>query len=184
MNRRNFLQALGGATLITAVPVLASTPANLTQWFEQNFECWMGQPSPYHKDPDGAQHKYQTFAAGVLGDDAEKAKLQLTQYFVNMFTPFANPKQRAVWRATPEFASGELVTYGKSWMTAEQIEDTPRGETVAVPAGVEFDLYTGAYRYVDRKETIHRMRFRVAIIGKYRELEALAKPEGNPVKVV
>ena len=69
-------------------------------------------------------------------------------------------------------------------MTAEQIEDTPSGETVAAPAGVEFDWGTGAYRYVDRKETMHRMRFRVAIIGKYHELEALAKPEGMPVEVV
>ena len=184
MERRDFLKVLGGVPLIAAVPVLASTPADLRTWFEQNFECWMGQPGVHYQAPGGDYHKYQTFAAGVLGDDAEEAKKQLTQHFINMFAPFADPKQRAVWRATPEFASGELVTYGKAWMTAEQIEDTPSGETVAAPAGVEFDWGTGAYRYVDRKETMHRMRFRVAIIGKYHELEALAKPEGMPVEVV
>ena len=68
MDRREFLKALGGATLIPLLPytAFANTPNDLKEWFEQNFKCNSGTPGQYLETETGEKYLYQTFAAGIL----------------------------------------------------------------------------------------------------------------------
>lgn len=207
MKRRDFMKMMGGVFLLPLVPSVsfANAPKDLKAWFEENFVCHTGTPTTHLTIADGPakiSYPYKTFAIGVLNGDPEEAKLRTTQYFVDLFKPLANNKPDLWWRVQPNFESLEIVTYGKTWMTAEEIEDggirdgkyyqfiakdKPRSAglflrdrwiEVSKPDNVELDFETNALRYVESKDILHKMRFRLVIPSHLQELAAIAHQEG------
>ena len=202
MNRRDFLRTSISALLIPFVPAsaLANTPTDLKSWFESNFNCKKGPQSSKVK-VGNKNYIYETFVAGVLDGSEQEAKQRLTNYFVTKFAPLAIDKPDLWWRVEPRFESGDLIEYGKTWMTAEEVEDSgvrgdkffkpvllrnhPRKWTpmkwveVQKPDDVEMDFETGAYKYVVAKHTFYKMRFRLAIPAFTQQLETFAHVEGN-----
>lgn len=210
MNRRNFMKTMGGVLLLPVIPSVsfANAPKDLKRWFEENFVCRTG-PAATHvaitNGPAKLSYPYRTFAIGVLNGDAEEARMRTTQYFVDLFKPMAQNKPDLWWRVEPKFESLEIVTYGKTWMTAEEIEDggirdkkyyqfiakdKPRSAglfledrwvEVTKPDDVELDFETNALRHVESKDILHKMRFRLTIPSHLRDLASIAHKEGNHI---
>ena len=137
----------------------------------------------YAPPPDGYEgYEYETYVAAVKGGTAEEAEAKLAKHFYEQFSKV--PAGQLVWRTKPTFSSHEVVEFGKTWMTSEQLEDM-RGDAPAIPEGVEYDISWGNYRYVTNKYTLHKMRMRLVLPESYDEevpaIPALFKPEGHPV---
>ena len=184
MDRREFLKALGGATLIPLLPytAFANTPNDLKEWFEQNFKCNSGTPGQYLETETGEKYLYQTFAAGILNTSEDDAKRQLTQYFVDKFTKYSKNRPELWWRVEPQFASIEVINWGETWMTAEDVED--KGKPEIIPASIEYDFDSGSYKYVNSKEMLYRMRFRLTIPSHFEQLRTIAKVEGEEIRKI
>lgn len=183
MDRRTFLKATAGVLMIPVIPSLAATP-DLEEWFKQNFKCQNGLPGPYTEVQQNGktfQYAYQTFAAGIVNVSESHAKDSLTRYFVEQFTPYVGSE--LYWRVEPQFAEIPVVTYGDTWMTAEEVEDK-KVDKVEVPNGVEFDFDTGSYKYVEDKDIFYRMRFRLAIPEHQDTIVAFAKQEGESIRKI
>jgi len=124
---------------------------------------------------------YETFVVAVEDGDPKDAEAQLAQHFYTEFKQFAADKPLLYWRCQPEFQSEPVTYYGDTFMTREQFEDgvwkiehytRPDGresrryvadKPLVIPAGVEMDPDTGAYRWVTKKVQLHKMRMRLAI---------------------
>lgn len=137
----------------------------------------------YAQPPEGHEvYEYETYVAAVKGGTAEEAEAKLAKHFYEQFSKV--PAGQLVWRTKPTFSSHEVVEFGKTWMTSEQLEDM-RGDAPAIPEGVEYDISWGNYRYVTNKYTLHKMRMRLVLPESYDEevpaIPALFKPEGHPV---
>lgn len=67
---------------------------------------------------------YQTFAYSIKGGSTKDAERKLSQYFYDQLKELdENDKKLLVWRVKPHFISYPVTKYGKTWMTAENIED-------------------------------------------------------------
>ena len=202
MDRRDFLKAFGGVALIPLVPsaAIANTPTDLKAWFEANFNCKQGNRGPDTKVGDKT-YVYYTFAVGVLNGSETEAQKRISQYFIDKFSPLAKGKPDLWWRVEPQFVSDKVTTFGDTWMTAEEIEDSGvRGDKffkpvllrntpgkwtpmkwveVQKPDNVELDFETNSYKYVKSVDTLHKMRFRLVIPTHVNQLDTFAHTEGN-----
>lgn len=202
MKRRDFLASLVAGATVAVLPtnLLASTnvwnTATLTGMLEEMFACQMGPPSAFFEltaagklltpdDKSGTQanrYIYETYVAAVKGGSAQEAEAKLAQHFYEQFAKV--PAGQLVWRTKPTFSSHEVVEFGETWMTSEAIEDSTEGAPF-MPAGVEYDIATGNYRFVKEKYTLHKMRMRLVLPEVYDEevpaIAGLFKPEGSPV---
>jgi hypothetical protein len=150
------------------------------------------------------RYVYETYACGVEGGTAEEAEARLAKHFYDQFSQL--PTGPLVWRTAPVFATEEVVEYGKTWLTAEQIEDEvwkwvkrPRPSNPAVlstayikdkplvvPEGVELDTSSGSYKHVVKRTQLHKMRMRLVLPHLYDDentaLPQAFKPEGTPTQ--
>lgn len=181
-------------------PIVWNT-ATLTSAMESVFSCRMGPPMAFFEmvkgtdtiieiKPDqvlGAIEKphpvdherfiYQTYALGIEGGSAEEAEARLAKHFYDIFSQM--PASKLVWRTKPQFVSDELVKYGDTWATAEEIEDGFK-RLEDKPNDVEYDISWGNYRYVTEKVPLHKMRMRLVMtdLPKPVELDCI-KHEGT-----
>jgi len=154
MNRRNFLKAVGVGVGYLALPSLAAPKTvgvinhkRLLAAMEDMFICKEGAASAYMEwdrmaafqyltsnafhavaqDNQVIRLTYQTFAYSLEGGTEDEAQAKLSQYFYKEFKEIAkgDEKKMLIWRLKPQFSSEEVVRYGKTWMTAEEIEDRP-----------------------------------------------------------
>lgn len=137
----------------------------------------------YAPPPDGyLGYEYETYVAAIKGGSAQEAEAKLAQYVYEEFLKV--PAGQLVWRTKPTFSSHEVVEFGDTWMTSEALEDLHE-KMPPIPAGVEYDIATGNYRFVKEKYTLHKMRMRLVLPEIYDEevpaIAGLFKPEGNPV---
>lgn len=223
MKRRTFiLGVLAGATvplLPIAAPAVEAkewTVARLTDEMDKMFRCRDGEPGAFMEIAKGdsgvrwveladewqdyndiLRVVYTTYAMGIEGGGAKEAEAQLSKYFYGSFKEYSAGSPLLYWRLKPEFRSDEIVRYGETWMTAEEIEDeawkrTPVEGTkrwhydpnkpLEIPEGVAHDIDTGAYRYVTERVQLHTIRMRLAIPKCAREeLQRIVKAEGAPV---
>lgn len=183
MSRRNFLKSSVGLLLIPLAPslVLAEAPKDLKAWFESNFNCKQGEPGSTIAI-EKETYTYHTCAAGILNCSEDEAQKRLTHYFIEQFYPLSQGKPDLWWRVEPQFAAIELVDWGSTWMTAEEIEDC--GKLTKLPKNVEYDFETNSYKYVNSKETLYRMRFRLVIPTQDKQLQGLAKLEGEKIRKI
>ena len=239
MQRQGFLQIFGALAAGTAIPMLAATPAvpTATVWnattlataMDSMFNSRLGPAAAYFEltKNDGVKYAelvhamgepqeilrvtYQTFAVGIEGGTAEEAEAQLAEHFYNEFQRYAADKPLMYWRRKPEFQSAEVVTYGDTFLTAEQIEDevwrftdvgdpivrkTAHGHMVntqrrhfdanaklVLPPDVEMDFSTGNYKYVTKRVQLHKMSMRLAIPRCWgnKSIEQIAHAEGATV---
>jgi hypothetical protein len=213
---------LAGTTvplLPAAVPAVENkewTVARLIGEMDKMFRCRDGDPRSFmelHKGTHGVRWvelaeeygeygdilrvHYATYAMGIEGGDAKEAESCLAKYFYDNFKEYAAGSPLLYWRTKPEFRSDEIVRYGETWMTAEEIEDgawkrTPvvgtkrwhydPNKPLEIPEGVAHDIDTGAYRYVTERVQLHTIRMRLAIPKCAREeLQRIEKAEGAPV---
>lgn len=179
MNRREFIKTIGAVSLIPVMPVVASTP-DIKTWFSQNFDCHYGEPGSRVSDAlIGDEYIYKTFAMGVLDSTEYEAEKRLSQFFIEKFTPLAKGRPKLWWRVEPQFADISHTEWGDTWMTAEQIED--HGKPTQIPQNVEYDFETNTYKYVLQKHQLYRLRFRLAIPSKDKQLISFAKNEGSEI---
>lgn len=202
MKRRDFLASLVAGATVAVLPtnLLASTnvwnTATLTGMLEKMFACQMGPAVAFFEmtaagklitpgdavDLPKDRYRYETYVAAVKGGSAEEAEAKLAQHFYEQFSKV--PAGQLVWRTKPAFSSHEVVEFGETWLTSEAVEDL-HDETPHMPAGVEYDIATGNYRFVKEKYTLHKMRMRLVLPEIYDEevpaIAGLFKPEGEPV---
>jgi len=136
----------------------------------------------YAPPPDGYEsYEYETYVAAVKGGTAEEAEAKLAKHFYEEFSKV--PAGQLVWRTKPTFSSHEIVEFGKTWMTSEELEDLR--VTPVIPEGVEYDISWGNYRYVKEKYMLHKMRMRLVLPDVYDpdapSVPGLFKPEGSQV---
>jgi hypothetical protein len=176
---------------------LASTGQILTP--ELAAQLFPDQPviDGVHQTPSGTEvrrYVYQTYACGIDGGDAKEAEARLAEHFYGVIQNMA-PAQ-LVWRRKPHFESQEIIEYGDTFLTSEQIEDevwkfTDRGNgrvlftkdaELVLPDNVEMDFATGNYRFVKQKYTRHVMRMRM-VMPEFEEagpaIPSLHKVEGK-----
>jgi hypothetical protein len=202
MKRRDFLASLVAGATVTLLPtnLLASTnvwnTATLTGMLEKMFACKMGPPVAFFEvtaageilTPDEKlsvpinRYIYETYVAAVKGGTAEEAEAKLAKHFYEQFEKV--PAGQLVWRTKPTFSSHEVVEFGETWLTSEEVEDV-YGGVPPIPEGVEYDFAYGSYRVVKEKYTLHKMRMRLVLPDVYDEevpaIASLFKPEGSPV---
>lgn len=238
MKRRGFLQIFGAVVAHAALPMLAAettvaaaeapwTTARLATEMDLMFNSRLGPAMAFFElTPNdgvkyaelvgamGEQHDvmrvtYQSFAVGIEGGTAEAAEAQLAKHFYDEFQRYAMDRPLMYWRRKPQFESHEIVEYGETFLTAEEIEDetwrftnvgdpvwrkTAHGQMVStqrrhfdptaqlvIPEGVELDWTTNSYRYVTKRTQLHKMSMRLAIPQCWGNMEQLAHPAGEPV---
>lgn len=239
MKRRGFLQIFGAVAAHAALPMLAAeaavaptatvwNTATLTTAMDSMFNSRLGPATAFFElvqsdglkyaelahamgeTPDIIRVTYDTFAVGVEGGTAEAAEAQLAEHFYNEFSRYAAGKPLMYWRRKPQFQSDEIVEYGETFLTAEEIEDevwkvrdvgdptwrtTAHGQMVStqrhkydptaqlvLPSGVELDWTTNSYRYVTKRTQLHKMSMRLALPRCLRDdIEQIAHPEGARV---
>ena len=134
------------------------------------FEGYVSPPEGY------SSYAYETYVCGIEGGSAQEAEARLAKHFYDEFSKI--PAGHLVWRLKPHFESGEIVEYGKTFLTHEQVEDqikkvavngqvavvayTEDGKPI-VPADVELEFESNSYKYVERKYTLHKMRMRLVL---------------------
>lgn len=237
MKRRGFLQIFGAIAAHAAVPMLAAetitseipwTTARLTAEMEAMFNARLGPAMAFFEltQNDGVKYAelagaigdtpevirvtYTTFAVGIEGGTREEAEAQLAKHFYDEFSKYAEGKPLMYWRRKPEFQSHDIVEYGDTFLTSEEIEDevwkvtdvgdpiwrkTAHGQMVStqrrrfdehaelvIPPDVEMDFSTGNYKYVTKRTQLHKMSMRLAV-PQYAggDLAQFAHPEGAPV---
>jgi hypothetical protein len=202
MKRRDFLTSLVAGATVTLLPtnLLASTnvwnTATLTGMLEKMFACQMGPPVAFFEvtaagkiitsgetgDVPSNRYIYETYVAAVKGGTAEEAEAKLAKHFYEQFEKV--PAGQLVWRTQPTFSSHEVVEFGKTFITSEEVEDV-YGGVPPIPEGVEYDFANENYRFVKEKYTLHKMRMRLVLPDVYDEevpaIAGLFKPEGSPV---
>lgn len=148
--------------------------------------------------PEGySGYYYETYVIAVEGGDAKEAEAKMAKHFYDEFSKV--PAGQLVWRVKPMFKSQDVVEYGKTFLTAEAIEDnawkyTPVAEDynikindwnitqfkgrrvrydkdaeLVLPPDVEYDFESSSYRHVKRKYTLHKMRMRLVLPEGYDE---------------
>lgn len=152
--------------------------------------------------PEGySGYTYETYACMVEGGTAEAAEARLAEHFYNEFSKV--PVGSLVWRVKPSFQSEEVVEFGKTFLTHEAAEDQLKKVVVGgvvidvaygedgkpiLPANVEHDWFSGSYRYVNRKYTLHKMRMRMVLPESYNEdewtIKSLAFSPGGKPKII
>jgi len=119
----------------------------LTGALERLFKCKMGQAQAYMEWTDMlAAHKfltpnafqavrdkekeliritYQTIGYAIEGGDAKETEAKLVQFCLDEFESIAkgNEQKMLIWRTKPHFTSVEIIKWGDTYMTSEQIED-------------------------------------------------------------
>ncbi len=238
MKRRGFLQIFGAVAAHAALPMLAAEAAvvpaatvwntsTLTAAMDSMFNSRLGPAVAFFEvtQNDGVKYAelagaidqtpevirvtYQSFAVGIEGGTAEAAEAQLAKHFYDDFQRYAMDKPLMYWRRKPQFQSDEIVEYGETFLTPEEIEDevwrftnigdptwrkTAHGQMVStqrrhfdptaqlvLPPGVEHDWATNSYRYVTKRTQLHKMSMRLAIPRCWGNMEQLAHPAGEPV---
>lgn len=135
--------------------------------------------------PDGySSYAYETYVCAVEGGSEKDAEARLAKHFYDEFSKI--PAGFLVWRLKPHFESQEMVEYGKTYLTMEQVEDRswlqigptllkhagyPETKTIRMidgaelilPKDVEFNPNTGGYSYVARRYQLHKMRMRLVL---------------------
>ena len=152
MDRRGFLKAIASGTAMLMLPSLAVEAApiaedaffpltvdGLTHWMEDRFITSMGEARAFYelpiaeavrrygridvdKDSDLVRFNYLTLAIATEGDDPVKAEERLTFEMIQRLQEL-KADQHLVWRVKPQFASDEVIEFGDTWMTKEEIED-------------------------------------------------------------
>jgi len=125
------------------------------------------------------RYEYMTYVCAVEGGSAEDAEMRLAQHFYDNFSKL--PAGQLVWRVKPEFESQEVTEWGKTFLTAEQIEDEvwkakkavrkngklrsyrDHAATLDLPDDVALDPSTDSYRHINRRFTLHKMRMRLCL---------------------
>ena len=162
----------------------------------------------YEPAPEGySSYAYESYVCAVEGGTAQDAESRLAKHFYDEFSKV--PAGALVWRVKPYFESDEVIEYGKTYLTMEQVEDRswvhltdyllerdghPETKTVRMIDGVEFTLpkdvefnpNTGGYSYVNRKYQLHKMRMRLVLPDT---ADAMPSPDlilsegGKPVRI-
>lgn len=218
MKRRDFLGALAAGVTLASLPVSAITTPDPIIWnaetlatsLESMFTCSVGPPTafyevlastgqiipPEQKLQEGAlinRYIYESYVCCIEGGPAKEAEARLAEHIYNEFSKV--PAGALVWRRKPVFESQEIVVYGDTYLTQEQVEDevwkfSKNGKRtvydehaeLVLPAGVELDWATNNYRYVTNRFTLHRMSMRLVLPDSYREdlpIDAIARKEGE-----
>ena len=223
MQRRGLLKIFGAVAAHAALPMLAvaetvATPV-ATQWSAATLTAAMDSMFNSRRGPamaffeltqaDGVKYAelagalgevpdmirvvYDTFAVGLEGGTPEAAEAQLAKHFYDEFSKYAEGKPLLYWRTKPEFESHEVVRYGETFLTAEEVEDQvwkripvtdavkfpdthrhlnqfkgtrwryDESAQLVIPPNVEMDPYSGAYKYVTERVQLHKMRMRLAL---------------------
>ena len=189
MDRRGFLSTIAAGTLALLLPPVGDAAAigeavptffpctvdGLTRWMEDRFITSMGEAKAFYelpiaeavrkygrinvdKNTEVVRFNYVTLAIATEGDDPVKAEERLTHEMMQRLQELKTD-QHLVWRVKPQFASDEIIEFGDTWMTAEEIED--RKYLGVTPENVEHDFATNSLRYVKRKYTLNKLRMRV-----------------------
>ena len=131
----------------TVAPQTVYTAEGLTGALENLFICKEGEAMAYMEWTDMlAAHKwltpnafqavrdkekeliritYQTFGYAIEGGDADEAQARLVGFFLEEFNGIAQGKEKKmlIWRTKPSFSTVGITKWGKTYMTAEKIED-------------------------------------------------------------
>ena len=161
-----------------------NTVEDLTDWLENRYKCYMGAPKAsmclneeelkkYDLSLDDLPIErkiwandewkqvnliYSSVAFAVKGHDPEEAERQLVRALQEKFKEI--PPQHLIWRVKPEFSRDEVVEYGETYATKEQIEDG-LFNPLFMPNGVERDFDTDSYKYVKSKYILNKVRMRL-----------------------
>lgn len=184
------------------------TADGLAGALESLFTCRMGEPAAFmqwtdmlaahqwltpnafqavrNKEKELIRITYQTIGYAIEGGDAKEAEAKLVQFCYEEFEAIAkgDEKKMLIWRSKPQFETFDHVKWGKTFMTAEEIEDRvdlrKEQPPIQVPENVEWDWETQSLRFFEEKTKVHKIRMRLAI-PEYRVEEAsFVKPEGEP----
>lgn len=131
--------------------VVPSTVVELIDWFENNFECFTGQPRAFFEIGLGPEFSYdgnanavfrgiyQTYAIKTM--DGANAERNLVHAMCPDFAPFAGAGHALFWRLPEKitFAQCERQEFGKQIATREVIEDN----LMALPVGAVEDVASG-----------------------------------------
>ena len=147
--------------------------------------------------PEGySGYYYETYVLAVEGGSAKDAEARLAKHFYDEFSKV--PAGQLVWRVKPSFQSDDVVEFGKTYLTAEAIEDgtwktsgpvllehcrqrhglydqfatrsiSIGDEELVLPSDVELDFDTMNYRHVKKKYRLHKMRMRLVLPEGYDE---------------
>ena len=131
----------------------------------------------------GKRYEYMTYVCAIEGGSAEDAEARLAQHFYDNFCKL--PCGQLVWRVKPEFESQEVIEWGRTFLTAEMIEDKvwqikpgirtngkpyeyrDHAAILELPDDVVMDPETGSYRHINRRFTLHKMRMRLCLPHLY-----------------
>jgi hypothetical protein len=226
--------AMPSIVLPTSIPGQASavyTVEGLTGALEAMFKCKIGEEAAFmqwtdmlaahqwltpnafqavrDKEKELIRITYQTIGYAVEGGEAKDAEAQLVKFCLNEFEKISEGKEKKmlIWRSKPEFSTVEITKWGKTYMTAEQIEDRTdlrielkkepvnrywafkvpanlSGDEnlppIDVPEGVDWDWETQSLRFFEEKTKLHKIRMRIAIPEYKIDEAAFSKPEGSP----
>lgn len=140
------------------------------------------EPAPTAEDH--SRYCYETYACAIEGGCAEEAEARLAKHFYDEFSKL--PHGPLIWRLEPQFASEEVIRWGRTYATSAAVEDG--FDLASLPADAEFDPEWGSYRQVVKKTQLHKMRMRLVLPHLYDDTDetvaapALFKPEGAQIK--
>lgn len=184
------------------------TTADLTAWMQHKFRVFAAMPTafmlvkpvelagfgvrlddvPKEKlvystttdAPEAATFRHFVMAYGVEGDDPIEAEKRLVQAVQEELSKVEGGIPLFL-RVEPHFSREQMVEYGDTFMTWEEIHD--RGLPETLPEGVAHDFATDSLKYVKRRYTLNKLRLRLSFPTLPEEKEeALCTPEGLPTK--
>jgi len=163
------------------------TAKDLAEWMEARYECHVGEARAFmclkedqlkkynlsmddipienkvwdavKNIPEAANLAYVTVAFAVEGNNLAVAERQLVNALKEKFEQEI-PPQTLIWRLKPEFTSDQMVEYGETYATREQIEDKLI-DVFSLPHNVEHDFETDSFKYVQRKYVLNKLRMRL-----------------------
>lgn len=186
-----------------------NTTADLTAWMQNKFRVFAAMPAAFMevkakelpklygfgiKDiPDGnfahnsltseietVRFTHRVMAYGIEGDDPVEAEKRLVQAMHKELSTVEGGIP-VFLRVEPQFTRGEMIEFGETWKTPEQMQDSV--ELLTPPQDVEYDFDTDSYKYVKRKYTLNKLRVRLSFPTlPYEREEALCTIEGMPIK--
>jgi hypothetical protein len=131
-------------------------------------------------EPEAATFRHFVMAYGVEGDDPVEAEKRLVQAVQEELSKIEGGIPLFL-RVEPQFSKEQMVEYGDTFMTWEQIHDKGFPETL--PDDVEVDAYSDSLKYVKRRYTLNKLRLRLSFPTLPEEKEeALCTIEGLPTK--
>lgn len=104
-------------------------PAAFMQWTDMLAAHQWLTPNAFHavrnKEKELIRITYQTIGYAIEGGDAKEAEAKLVQFCYEEFEAIAkgDEKKMLIWRSKPQFETFDHVKWGKTFMTAEEIED-------------------------------------------------------------